>query len=222
MAADCHAKSHIDGGPPHARRLPPRQKGYVEDDHDKRVPFTAMVVEPGTSDLGICDICGLEPEEDPWKGGNDPWSPLKTILPVDVPTISIVILYPSLPPSLPTLLECSICSKDGVYDRFEAATAATRTASITPTGNDRFEPVRFDVDICAVSPDAGSEYMDMPDAVPEYIDMAELRFDPEMDNAVTFGEFAAFYDGQLTNEEQLEFWFSNEIHVATDIAVNLM
>ena len=43
-----------------------------------------------------------------------------------------------------------------------------------------------------------------------------------MDNAVTFGEFAAFYDGQLTNEEQLEFWFSNEIHVATDIAVNFI
>ena len=160
------------------------------------------------------------------KGGNDPWSPLKTnLLVVDVPTISTTlsvevpggeslqfgsVLVPDVPVSLslPTLLECSICRKDGVYDRFEAATrAASNTPNVSrtfapdgagwagdivrgplchgetyddqpPTESDRFEPVRFDVDICAVSPDAGSEYMDMPDAVPEYIDMAELRFDP--------------------------------------------
>ena len=145
MAADCHAKSHIDGGPPRAPRLPLRQAGIVEDDQVNinsrpMAPYAAVTVEPGTSDLGICDICGLEPEEDPWKGGNDPWSPLKTILPVDVPTISAVILYPSLPPSLPTLLECSICRKDGVYYRFEAATATTRTASITPNISRTFIP----------------------------------------------------------------------------------
>ena len=87
MAADCHAKSHIDGGPPRAPRLPPRQAGHVEDDQVNinsrpMAPYTAVTVEPGTSDLGICDICGLESEEDPWKGGNDPWSSSAALLTV--------------------------------------------------------------------------------------------------------------------------------------------
>ena len=169
MAADCHAKNHIDGGPPQTRRLPPPQTGYVDDARDQRIPFTAMVVEPGAQEFGICDICGLEPEEDPWKGGNDPWIPLKTNLPFEVPMISNDPTAKSTMSavSMPTLLECYICRNDGVYDRFEAATANVSRTFIPdvagwagdivrgpschgethddqpPTGNDRFEPVRL-------------------------------------------------------------------------------
>ena len=55
--------------------------------------------------------------------------------------------------------------------------------------------------------------MDMPDAVPEYIDTAELRFDPEVNKAVMFRGFAAFYDGRLTNEEKLEL---REVYESAD------
>ena len=140
FAAECHAKTHIDGGPP--------RQNNVDSDHASivnrpRVTYTAAAVEPETIDMGICDICGLEPEEDPWKGGNDPWTPsiskfptisksqshyvrggMKTNAMADVPAAKSATSAVSPPPSLLTLpvslsVECSICSKDGVYDRHE-------------------------------------------------------------------------------------------------------
>ena len=195
MAADCHAKSHIDGGPPRAPRLPPRQAGIVEDDQVNinsrpMAPYTAVTVEPGTSDLGICDICGLESEEDLWKGGNDPWSSSAALLTVPPRSASEEEVaqpgYPGAPllqkrtqtfPTISSTVECSICRKDGVYDRYEQNLRCHNLQS-------QF-PVQFDVDICAVSIDktfvgrrlsaditvdsgAGKSVMN-PDAVPEYM-----------------------------------------------------
>ena len=78
MAADCHAKTHVDGGPPRPKR--------EEGDHQESLaskPKKHVIIEGVTYiaadavdqivNLGhleaYCDMCGLEPEQDLWKGG---------------------------------------------------------------------------------------------------------------------------------------------------------
>ena len=39
----------------------------------------------------------------------------------------------------------------------------------------------------------------------------ELRWDPEINKVVMFSEFAAFYGGELTEEEKLELWHACQI-----------
>ena len=43
--------------------------------------------------------------------------------------------------------------------------------------------------------------------------MKELRFDPEIDEVVTFSEFAYFHGNQLSEEEKIELWFQNELAI---------
>ena len=43
--------------------------------------------------------------------------------------------------------------------------------------------------------------------------MKELRFDPEIDEVVTFSEFAYFLGNQLSEEEKIELWFQNELAI---------
>ena len=80
MAADCHAKTHVDGGPPR----PKREEGDHQESPDS-TPKKQVIIEGVTYiavdavdqivNLGhceaYCDMCGLEPEQDLWKGGND-------------------------------------------------------------------------------------------------------------------------------------------------------
>ena len=77
MAADCHAKTHVDGGPPR----PKREEGdHPESPASKPkqviiegVTYIAADAVDQVVNLGLveayCDMCGLEPEQDLWKGG---------------------------------------------------------------------------------------------------------------------------------------------------------
>ena len=77
MAADCHAKTHVDGGPPRPKR---EEADYQESPASKPkqviiegVTYIAADAVDQVVNLGLveayCDMCGLEPEQDFWKGG---------------------------------------------------------------------------------------------------------------------------------------------------------
>ena len=55
--------------------------------------------------------------------------------------------------------------------------------------------------------------------------MEELRWDPEMNKAVMFGEFASHYGYELTEKEKLELWQVCQIIPSSsigDIAVEVV
>ena len=150
ISTDCHAKTHIDGGAPRPKP-PPRQANSFEDDftsinsrptaqaysHNEHLQNATMPQE-----FGICDICGIEAEEDPWKGGNDPWTThgraaapvTAAAVPVPAAAVPVPTIFSSPPLYIPSVYSpsvcCSLCTKDGVYDRHEQKTlAVVSTAS---------------------------------------------------------------------------------------------
>ena len=47
--------------------------------------------------------------------------------------------------------------------------------------------------------------------------MKELRFNPEIDEVVTFSEFAYFHGNQLSEEKKIELWFQNELAIGVAV-----
>ena len=124
ISTECHAKTHVDGGAPRPKPLP-RQANSIEDDavsiHSRpTVQHYQLPDTPNPQELGICDICGIETEEDPWNKG-DPWMAHGAA----AVSISITAPIPMTFPSVwnPTVC-CSWCTKEGVYERHKQKTMA--------------------------------------------------------------------------------------------------
>ena len=196
ISTDCHAKTHVDGGAPRPKP-PPRQVNSVEEDavniHSRpTVPQYPSTDASNPQELGICDICGVEEEEDPWNK-KDPWMSPGLALGAAAAEAVGGVAGESAPaghsgqfcrstaviPSLwnPTVC-CSLCTKEGVYERHNQKIMAVVNTSGSPGkcganalfpperleidtsgspgkcgANALFHPERLEIDICAISLD---------------------------------------------------------------------